>query len=179
MHNTYILAYIHTHTYIHIYIRIDIHTYPVLGLLISIGLHNLHIYIYIHNCITKKMGERGVAQLVVRSTMSWCVVGSSPGGAEHFGPPPPSAPRLGNQRPWYVQLCLCDCLGIILLKSPCHLLKKWRGLSPGGRFPPSFIHQVIIITGLNKLYNRMFSPWRWPICRLGGKLPLKQTINVY
>ena len=24
-------------------------------------------------------------------------------------------------------------------------------LSPGGRFPPSFIHQVIIITGLNKL----------------------------
>ena len=26
-------------------------------------------------------------------------------------------------------------------------------LSPGGQFPPSFIHQVIIITGLNKLYN--------------------------
>ena len=25
------------------------------------------------------------------------------------------------------------------------------GLSPGGRFPPSFIHQVILITGLNKL----------------------------
>ena len=25
------------------------------------------------------------------------------------------------------------------------------GLSPGGRFPPSFIHQVVIITGLNKL----------------------------
>ena len=24
-------------------------------------------------------------------------------------------------------------------------------LSPDGRFPPSFIHQVIIITGLNKL----------------------------
>ena len=30
--------------------------------------------------------------------------------------------------------------------------------SPGGRFPPSFIHQVIIITGLNKLYDCMFSP---------------------
>ena len=28
---------------------------------------------------------------------------------------------------------------------------KRRGLSPGGRVPPSFIHQVIIITGLNKL----------------------------
>ena len=24
--------------------------------------------------------------------------------------------------------------------------------------PPSFIHQVIFITGLNKLYNCMFSP---------------------
>ena len=30
-------------------------------------------------------------------------------------------------------------------------IEKRRGLSPGGRFPPSFIHQVIIITGLNKL----------------------------
>ena len=42
------------------------------------------------------------------------------------------------------------------------LIEKRRGLSPGGRFPPSFIHLVIIITGLNKLYNCMFSPWRWP-----------------
>ena len=38
------------------------------------------------------------------------------------------------------------------------LIEKRRGLSPGGRFPPSFIHQVIIITGLNKLYHCMFSP---------------------
>ena len=29
--------------------------------------------------------------------------------------------------------------------------RKEKRLSPGGRFPPSFIHQVIIITGLNKL----------------------------
>ena len=41
---------------------------------------------------------------------------------------------------------------------PVPLIDKRRGLSPGGRFPPSFIHQVIIITGLNKLYNCMFSP---------------------
>ena len=34
---------------------------------------------------------------------------------------------------------------------PVPLVEKSRGLSPGGRFPPSFIHQVIIITGLNKL----------------------------
>ena len=37
------------------------------------------------------------------------------------------------------------------IKDPVPLIEKGRGLSPGGRFPPSFIHQVIIITGLNKL----------------------------
>ena len=47
------------------------------------------------------------------------------------------------------------------IKDPVPLIEKRRGLSSGGRFPPSFIHQVII-TGLNKLYNRMFSPSRWP-----------------
>ena len=44
------------------------------------------------------------------------------------------------------------------IKDPMPLIEKIRGLSPGGRFPPSFIHQVIIITRLNKLYNCMFSP---------------------
>ena len=48
------------------------------------------------------------------------------------------------------------------IKDLVTLIEKRRGLSPGGRFPPSFIHQVFIITELNKLYNRMFSPWRWP-----------------
>ena len=37
------------------------------------------------------------------------------------------------------------------IKDPVPLVEKSRGLSPGGRFPPSFIHQVVIITGLNKL----------------------------
>ena len=32
------------------------------------------------------------------------------------------------------------------IKDPVPLIEKRRGLSPGGRFPPSFIHQVIIIT---------------------------------
>ena len=36
------------------------------------------------------------------------------------------------------------------IKGPVPLIEKSRGLSPGGRFPPSFIHRVII-TGLNKL----------------------------
>ena len=31
------------------------------------------------------------------------------------------------------------------------LIEKSRALCPSGRFSPSFIHQVIIITGLNKL----------------------------
>ena len=49
-----------------------------------------------------------MAQLVARSTPDQCVVGSSPTcGTEHFGFPP-SAPRLGNKRPWYVQPRLCD-----------------------------------------------------------------------
>ena len=39
------------------------------------------------------------------------------------------------------------------IKDPVPLIEKRRGLSPGGRFPPSFIHQVIIITGLNTLYD--------------------------
>ena len=47
--------------------------------------------------------------------------------------PPPSAPRLGNQSLVYVT-------GHI--KDPVPLIEKRRGLSPGGRFPPSFIHQV-------------------------------------
>ena len=37
------------------------------------------------------------------------------------------------------------------IKDPVPHIEKRRGLSPGGRFPPSFINQVIIITGLNKL----------------------------
>ena len=40
-------------------------------------------------------------------------------------------------------------------------IENSRALCPGGRFPPSFIHQVIIITGL-KLYDSMFWPWWWP-----------------
>ena len=95
-----------------------------------------------------------MAQLVARSTPDRCVVGSSPTrGTEHFGFPP-SAPRLGNQRPWYVQ----PHLGDWAYKRSRATYRKEKGLFPGGQFPPSFIHQVIIITGLNKLYNYMFSP---------------------
>ena len=39
------------------------------------------------------------------------------------------------------------------LKDPVPFVEKSRASCPGGRFPPSFIHQVIIITGLNKSYT--------------------------
>ena len=66
--------------------------------------------------------------------------------------------------------CLCDWVmkGLDMSSRVCvtghikdavpHIGKKIRALCYGGRFPPSFIHQVIPITGLNKLYDCMFSP---------------------
>ena len=44
------------------------------------------------------------------------------------------------------------------IKDHLPLIEKRRGLSPGGRFPPGFIHRVIIIIRLNKIYDCMFSP---------------------
>ena len=93
-----------------------------------------------------------MAQLVARLTVSRYVVCSSPRGVNISVPPP-------VLRDWVIK-----GLGMYSrvyatghIKDPVPLIAKRRGLSPGGRFPPSFIHQVIIITGLNKLYNRMFS----------------------
>ena len=39
------------------------------------------------------------------------------------------------------------------IKDPVPLMKKSREFCPGDRFPPSFIHQEIIITGPNKSYD--------------------------
>ena len=36
------------------------------------------------------------------------------------------------------------------ITDPVPLIEKRRASCPGGRFPPSFIHQVIVITGLNR-----------------------------
>ena len=83
-------------------------------------------------------GGAGMAELVARSTVSRCVVGSSPRGAEHFGFPPVLCDwvikGLGVYRRVYVT-------GHI--KDPGPFIEKRRGLSPGVRFPPSFIHQLI------------------------------------
>ena len=59
------------------------------------------------------------------------------------------------------------------VKDPVPLIDKRRGLSPGGRFPPGFLHQVIIITGLNKLYNVCSRPEDGLRRRQGIKPPLK------
>ena len=58
---------------------------------------------------------------------------------------------------------ICQCMSSLVyatghIKDPVPLIGKRRGLSPAGWFPPSFIHQAIIITGLDKLYKCMFSP---------------------
>ena len=37
------------------------------------------------------------------------------------------------------------------IQDPVPLIEKSRPSCPGGRFPPSFIYQVMMITGLNKL----------------------------
>ena len=39
------------------------------------------------------------------------------------------------------------------IKDPVPLIQKSRASCPGGRVPSSLIHQVVIITGLNKLYT--------------------------
>ena len=44
------------------------------------------------------------------------------------------------------------------IKGLVPLIEERRGLSPGGQFPPGFIHRVNIITGLNELCNCMFTP---------------------
>ena len=49
---------------------------------------------------------------------------------------------------------VCSAVSVrlsIIIKDPVSPIEKSRASCPGGRFPPSFIHQVIIITGLNKL----------------------------
>ena len=119
----------------------------------------------IRGCTLKQGGAR-MAQLVVHSL--WAIVGSSPTrGTEHFGFPP-------VLRDWVIK-----GLGMSSrvyatghIKDPVPLIKKGRGLSPGGRFPPSFNHQVII-TGL---YDSMFLPWRWPQMPTGRKTPT-QTLT--
>ena len=54
------------------------------------------------------------------------------------------------------------------IKDSVPLVKKSRASCPGGRFPPSFIHQVIIITALNKLYDYVLA-LKMTLCPTGHK----------
>ena len=95
-----------------------------------------------------------MAQLVARSTRTDVLSVRVPPTELNISVPPPVL------RDWVIKgpgmSSLIYATGHI--KDPMPLIAKRRGLSPGGRFPPSFIHQVIVITGPNKLYNCMFSP---------------------
>ena len=94
-----------------------------------------------------------MAQLVASFTPDRCVVGSSPTRGTELSAFPPVL------RDWVIKGLGMSSLVYATghIKDPVPLIDKRRGLSPGGWFPPSFIHQVIIITGLNKLFNCMFS----------------------
>ena len=61
---------------------------------------------------------------------------------------------------WLIKgLCMFSCVCATgHIKDPLPLIEKSRASCPGGMFPPSFLHQVIIITSLNKLYDSMSSP---------------------
>ena len=64
------------------------------------------------------------------------------------------------------------------IKDPVPLIKKSRALCPSGGFPPSLIHQLIIITGLNKLYDCQTvcsCPEYGLRCRQGVKPPLNSN----
>ena len=64
------------------------------------------------------------------------------------------------------------------IKDLLPLIAKRRGLSPGGRFPPSFIHQVIIITGLNKLYQGFSTSGSRPRVGLPDRLTESCTVRL-
>ena len=55
------------------------------------------------------------------------------------------------------------------IKDHVPLIEKGGASSPGGRFPRSFIYQVVIFTELNKLYDCIFSPWRWSQMPIGRR----------
>ena len=67
-------------------------------------------------------------------------------------PPPTTSSQLPTPLDWVNKgFAICQAVSSGHIQDPVPLIDKSRALFPGGRVPPSFIHQVIIITGLNKL----------------------------
>ena len=94
--------------------------------------------IAVHISLKPDRGSRA-GSVVARSTVSRCVVGSSPTHrTEHFDFPP--VPHDWVVKGLGISICVCATGHI---KDPVPLTEKRKGLSLGGRFPP-FIHQVII-----------------------------------
>ena len=68
------------------------------------------------------------------------------------------------------------CLG--MSSYPVPLVEKSRASCPGGRFPPSFINQVIIITRLNKYKDWMDSEDGLRCRHPGVKLPFTHSLTL-
>ena len=96
--------------------------------------------------IRKRGGGWGGSVGSAFDSVSMCSRFESHHGTEHFGSPP-------VLRDWVIKgLGMSSRISATgHIKDPVPLIEKRRGLSPGGRFHSSFIHQVIIISGLNKL----------------------------
>ena len=60
------------------------------------------------------------------------------------------------------------------IKQPVAHDETSRALCPGGRFPPSFIHQVIGITGLNRFDNSTMA-----LIQVGGKSSVYPHDNIH
>ena len=89
-------------------------------------------------------------------------------------PPPPTSRQLPTPLDWVNKgFAICQTVSSGHIKDPVPLIDKSRALFPGGRVPPSFIHQVIFITGLNKLWLLLYVlVLKMAVCQ-GVKPPLK------
>ena len=59
------------------------------------------------------------------------------------------------------------------MRDPVPFIERSRAAFPSGRFPPNFIHQVFIITGLKKLYDLCSCSEDCLRCGHGVNPPLK------
>ena len=109
-------------------------------------------YLVVHGNV-EIISERGSRGSVSGRALDFGLIGVSTCGFESHQGPFRSLTFPPVLRDWVIKGFGMSSLVYVTghIKDPVPLVEKSRGLSPGGRFPPSFIHQVVIITGLNKL----------------------------
>ena len=85
--------------------------------------------------------------LCLSHMMTWRLIVCGPTGQRfEFAPPPTPVVCGWVNKDLGVSSRVCVTCHI---KDAVPLIERSRAWCPSGRFPPSFIHQVIIITGLN------------------------------